>query len=454
MVHTLFTPRSLRPLALCVIPLFLGLTLAEAQQVPRSVSVRECIDAALANNPVVHIARARQDAAEARLDETAANRLPQVRLNARYARLSHVDPTTISLPFPGSQPITLFPSIDQQSAVRLSVTQPLFTGWKLSGAEDAARASAASATEEAFRDQADLALQVEQSYWSWVQAREAVEVLQQAREQISEHERIVQRLSDLGLATSSDVLNVQVRRSDIDVRLIESRTNATLAMMTLNNLIGRPLEEALMPSERPLDSVSTSSSAGTDELIVQAVRSRPDVRALQYRRDMGEAMTTSARGGWYPQIALAAGVDYARPNQRIIPPKDRYDGTWDVGVTLQWNVWDWMTASSQTAQAQATVRQVEAGIEQLTNVVRLEVTQYALRVEDARELVGAARTGVRAAEESRRIVGEKFDRGTASTTEVLDAEVSLLQARLSLTRAGAELRMNDARLRRAVGERP
>ena len=165
-------------------------------------------------------------------------------------------------------------------------------------------------------------------------------------------------------------------------------------------------------------------------------------------------MTTSARGGWYPQIALAAGVDYARPNQRIIPPKDRYDGTWDVGVTLQWNVWDWMTASSQTAQAQATVRQAEAGIEQLTNAVRLEVTQYARRIEDARELVRAAQTGVRAAEESRRIVGEKFERGTASTTEVLDAEVALLQARLSLTRAGSELKMNDARLRRAMGERP
>ena len=123
-------------------------------------------------------------------------------------------------------------------------------------------------------------------------------------------------------------------------------------------------------------------------------------------------------------------------------------------MTLQWNVWDWMTASTQTAQAQATVRQAEAWIEQLTNAVRLEVTQYARRVDDARELVGAAQTGVRAADESRRVVREKFDRGTASTTEVLDAEVALLQARLSLTRAGSEFRMNDARLRRALGERP
>ncbi|MEK6651002.1 MAG: TolC family protein, partial [Bacteroidota bacterium] len=225
-------------------------------------------------------------------------------------------------------------------------------------------------------------------------------------------------------------------------------------MMALNNLMDNPLEAMLTPAEHPLDSLRTPVSGGTEAMIVQAVEARPDLRALQYRRAMGEATVTAARGGWFPQVALAAGYDYARPNQRIIPPKDRYDGTWDVGVTLQWNIWDWMTTASQTAQAQAAVRQTEAGIEQLTNAVRLEVTQYARRVEDGRELVRAAQMGVRAAEESRRIAGQKFDRGTASTTDVLDSEVALLQARLVLTRAGAELRLNDARLRRAVGERP
>ena len=281
--------------------------LAAAQTQPKPVTARECIDAALMNNPVVRIARARQDAADARLDETSAARLPQVRLNMRYAQLSHVDPMTIPLPIPGAQPITLFPSIDQQSAVRLSVSQPLFTGWKLSGAEEAARANAASATEETFRDQADLALQVEQAYWSWVQAREAVEVLEHARGQISEHERIVKSLSDQGLATSADVLNVQVKRSDVDVRLIEARTNATLAMMALNNYVGNPLETLLTPAEHPLDLISTHAASGQETMIAQAVQARPDLRALQHRRDMGEALTMSARGGWYPQIALAAG---------------------------------------------------------------------------------------------------------------------------------------------------
>jgi outer membrane protein TolC len=400
------------------------------------------------------IADARQAAAEARLDEASASRLPQVKLNARYAQLSHVDPTTIALPLPGLSPITLFPSIDHSSSVRLSVTQPIFTGFRLSGANDVARANASAIEEEAARDRADLALNVEQAYWGWSQSIEAVDVLERALAQIREHERVVQRLADQGLATSADVLTVQVKRSDVEVRLIDARTQSRLAMMSLNSLMGDPLDASIAPAERPLDSVRTAAPSDPDGLLQQALASRPDLLSLQHRRSMGEAGVTAARAGWYPQVFLAAGYDYARPNQRIIPPKDRYDGTWDVGVSLQWNVWDWMTTGAQTAQAEAALRQTEAGIDMLQNAVRLEVAQWSQRASDARVLVEAAKTGVRAAEESRRVMGQKFEQGTATTTDVLDAEVSLLQARLAMTKAGAELRLADARLRRAIGERP
>lgn len=446
--------RPLRTLRLCVISLFFGTMAAGAQPSPRPVTVRQCVDAALAQHPSMKAAEARQAAAEARVEETSASRLPQVKLNARYARLSHVDPTTIALPLPGLAPITLFPSIDQSSSVRLSVSQPLFTGFRLSGVADAALENAAATEAEAARDRADLSLNVEHAYWGWAQSIEAVDVLERALAQLKEHERVVQRMADQGLATSSDVLSVQVKRSDVEVRMIEARTQSKLALMSLNSLMGEPLDAVKVPAERPLDSARVGSSPDEAQLIQQALASRPDLLSLQHRRSMGEAGVTAARAGWYPQVFLAAGYDYARPNQRIIPPKARFDGTWDVGVSLQWNVWDWMTTSAQTAQAEASLRQTEAGIDLLQNAVRLEVAQWSQRFADARVLVEAAKTGVRAAEESRRIMGQKFDQGTATTTDVLDAEVALLQARLALTKAGTELRLADARLRRAVGAQP
>ena len=52
---------------------------------------------------------------------------------------------------------------------------------------------------------------------------------------------------------------------------------------------------------------------------------------------------------------------------------------------------------------------------------------------------------VRSATEARRVIGERFTAGVATSTDVLDAQVALLQAELDRTQAVAE---------RAAGRRP
>jgi outer membrane protein TolC len=48
-------------------------------------------------------------------------------------------------------------------------------------------------------------------------------------------------------------------------------------------------------------------------------------------------------------------------------------------------------------------------------------------------------------------VGERFNAGVAISTDVLDAEIAVLQAGLDRTRALANARLAEARLQRAVG---
>jgi outer membrane protein TolC len=66
--------------------------------------------------------------------------------------------------------------------------------------------------------------------------------------------------------------------------------------------------------------------------------------------------------------------------------------------------------------------------------------------------VEAATDGVRAADEARRVVGERYRVGVASNTELLDAEFALLQAQLDRTRSLAAVRLAEARLQRALGQ--
>jgi outer membrane protein len=85
-------------------------------------------------------------------------------------------------------------------------------------------------------------------------------------------------------------------------------------------------------------------------------------------------------------------------------------------------------------------------------MLALEVRQRRLDLSSARAQIEAAAEGVRSAAESRRVVQERLAVGVATTTDVLDAQVALLQAELDRTRALATARLAEARLARALGQ--
>jgi outer membrane protein TolC len=65
--------------------------------------------------------------------------------------------------------------------------------------------------------------------------------------------------------------------------------------------------------------------------------------------------------------------------------------------------------------------------------------------------VAAADEAIRAATEARRVVGERYRAGVIAQSEVLDAELALVQVQLDRTRALAGVRLAEARLDRAIG---
>jgi outer membrane protein TolC len=278
------------------------------------------------------------------------------------------------------------------------------------------------------------------------------EVIAHSINQLSERLRETKNLAQQGLAIDADVLTVEARLSDLRLKLLEAQSAVRIARMTLNAQVGLPLDAVTRLVDVP--SLPTAAAESADELamlIKHARERRPDLKAMQRRTAVAEAGVVAARGGWFPQIALSANYDYARPNPRIIPSKDRWEGSWDVGVTLQWNVWDWSATSSQTAQAEANRAHSDALLEQLNDAVALDVAQQYFRRKEAIERIAVAELGVRQASESHRITTERFRQGLVTNSDMLTAETALLQARVAHTHALIDYLLATARLETAVG---
>jgi outer membrane protein TolC len=197
--------------------------------------------------------------------------------------------------------------------------------------------------------------------------------------------------------------------------------------------------------------VLTAAALAPDALLDTARAGRPERRALETRAAAGRERAAAADAAGRPQVSLAAGYDYARPNPRIFPRFDAWRDSWDVSVNVSWSLWDGGRRRAEAAEAHALTRALAARASDFDRQLAFEVEQRRLELDASQAAIAVADEGVGAAVEARRVVGERFAAGVASSAEVLDADTAVLQTQLDRTRAIAGARLAQARLDRAVG---
>lgn len=421
-----------------------------------SLTVDAAVQLALENNKALHSSWRKVEAADARLGELNASRLPSLKLQGAYVRLSDIDPFTVQVP-PTLTPVTLSPVVLNTYSLKLTLQQPLFTGFRLDNSVSAAEYSANAAQHDYSKDKAELTYSTKAAYWNLFKAIEVKRVVRENVEQTKAHLADVKHLMEQGLATRNDLLKVEVQLSSSQLLEIDAVNGVKIAMMTLDNLMGLPLETEIQLVANvagitfPLEPKSNDSASLT-QLVQKALPSRSEIKAMESRLLASEATVRAARGGWYPQIYLIGNYYYARPNLRILPTKDEFKNTWDVGVSASFDIWNWRTTTHQTTQAEAALAETQDALAQLRDGIALEVTQNYLEVTKAKEKILVASRGVEQAEESYRITKAKFAAGLATNTDLLDGEVALLQAKTNNVTAIVDYELAKERLTKSVGE--
>jgi len=267
--------------------------------------------------------------------------------------------------------------------------------------------------------------------------------------QVRSHRADVENFMNQGLAIRNDLLKVDVQVSNTELIHIDAKNAVMLATMNLNNLIGLPLETQTHLASQIDTNITDQPSAA--KLADEALAARPELRALEARVSAADASLSAAHGSWYPQLYLTGNYYYSRPNQRIMPTKDEFRDTWDIGLGLSFDVWNWKTTAFQTTQAAAARTQTQDALQQAKDAVVLDVTRSYLEVAKAREKVGVAATGVAQAEENYSVTSSKFKTGLATNSDLLDAEVALLQAKTNHVNALVDHALAKAQLQKAVG---
>jgi outer membrane protein len=419
---------------------------AHAQTPPTRFSVNEAVVRAMESSHRVAEFSAREEAARWVEAQREAAGLPQVTLAAGYTRTNHVDEFRVPNPAGGLR--LIYPDLPNNVRSRIEVQWPINTGGRTLALTRAAAADADALSQDRETARADLKLDVTRAYWAVVTARAALGVVTQALERTDAHLGDVRNQLSVGLVPPSDVLSIEAQRARQQLLVIEARGILESTSADFRRLVGLVPDEPFELTDS-MDRLPAAPRDGSAAAIARA--NRAERKSLTIRLDGAGYRVSAAATGRQPFFTAVGGYDISRPNPRIFPIQAAWKPSWDLGVGVRWTLFDGGRVRAEIAEAEANRRAVEARLKDFDSIVEAEVRQRASDLDSAEASIAAADAGVRAATEARRVIAERFSVGVATNTDVLVAQVALLQAELDRTRAQANAQLAAARLDRALG---
>jgi len=420
------------------------------------VTIEWCVRTALSRNPGLRAAETETRSAREDSRQAWASFLPTLDASGSFKRQSTVpslEIPPIALPFNGGIPFSIFPPGGMQLGLRdsydfrMTVSQPLFTGFRLIHRRKMANALEEGKRLEEAQKRNELILKVETAYGMALKAGRILDIAKSGREQVAAHLSDAERFFEQGLVKKDELLRAKVRRTEADLAVLQAENGVALAAVALENAIGEKLAPGSTFEWTPDAAVPDMDLAASLE---KARSGRPEVAAVRSARRAAEAGKGLARGGVFPSIAVFGSLGYGKPGLNFIGKK--WMDYWVVGAGAEWNLWSWGKTRSQMHQAELrsaglseTQRQVEEG-------VVLEVTQACLRLDEAGERLGLTAEMEIQARESYRIAENLYAQGQSSHTEFFDAQSECTRARLARAQAEIDLMLARANWRKAVGE--
>lgn len=402
---------------------------AQAQE-PMPLALKQAIDLSLQNSKQLRVNRARIEAATGQLKHALDNRLPDVKVSGAYMFLTSPNIDLKTGGDGGSS--TAFPKPNQAMYGMASLNMPLYSGLKIRYGIESAKFLEKAAEADADYSKEEVVLNTINAYCNLYKSISAVRLVKENLNQSQQRDKDFSNLEKNGLMARNDLLKAQLQTSNIELALVNAENNLKLATVSLNLMMGLPEQTDLQPDTTGFDHTLTAETIDSYEQ--QALHNRKDVEALGQRRKAAGAELNAAKGEYYPSIGLTGG--YAAG---YIPKLLTATNIVNIGVGVQYNLGSLWKAKSGIATAQANEKEIAASQEMLNDNIRLQINKAYLNFLAAQKRIEVQGKSVINATENYRITRNKHENNLVTTTELLDANVALLESKIALEEAKADI---------------
>jgi outer membrane protein TolC len=269
-------------------------------------------------------------------------------------------------------------------------------------------------------------------------------------ESLQEHLKVAQNFYDVGMIPVNDLLKAEVELANSEQNLIKAQNGAKLARASFNIVLSRPINA---PVEVQDIQDYTVEPIDFDRFYDQALQKRPEIKSVDINDQQIDQQIRLARSKYYPEVSLTYNYTKSGDTPSVSGSSALLDTSgWQAMANLSWNIWNW-------GSDHYSVRQKELNKDQLANTrrsiedgIKLEIKNAVLNLEETEKRIPAAKKAVEQGEENLRVSNERYKAQVTTSTEVLDAQTLLTQARSNYYSALYDHHLAKAALLRALGE--
>jgi len=421
--------------------LFMG-TIVLAQQSP--LTLKKSLEIGLESSKEIKLSESSLISADARLTEVSSNLYPQLSVGFNYNYLSEI-PVQFNMPIipTSSSPINAM-------YANATVEQPLFTGLKLISLKNAAEYNKEAVIVQSSEAVNNKAFAIHISFWNLYKTEKLAEALSENIVTLEKHLEDTETFLQNGLATKNDLLKLKVRVSETNTNLIDVKNALEIARAHYNKNMGYPLDQKTEILVEDYEDYYVNYEY--TEILDEAMKSRSELEANRYQSMAADEKITAARSTWFPQIAAFGSFNYLKIDGAELLKSD-WTNYWMVGVGLKWNVWDWWKTSSTAEQAKQQLNQVQLTSQILKENIEVEVYKNYLQLQSEASKVELSKLRVESAEENYRIINDKYETQLATSTDLIDADTELLNAKTKLITSFIDFKIAVVYLEKSIGRK-
>jgi outer membrane protein TolC len=309
------------------------------------------------------------------------------------------------------------PSQIENYATLFEIKQPLLN---LDGVyqRKAAKAKMGAMSLKIERTQDYLAFEVDKAYMQLQLAYKAVAVLEKALEAANENKKLADNSFKQGYLQRADVLNVEVRVTEVQNQLHTAKSNVQNASNYLSFLMNDNTYVVYTPS----DELSIETFTIDDKVVSE---NRSDIKAMQLASNAYKAMNKADKMAFMPR--LNAFANYQLFDDQV------FQGSANgylIGAQLSWDVFQGSKRFGKVQKSTAELEKSKLEYKQYVSQSNLELNKAKRAFLDAENRLKLTILALEQSEESLRIRTNRFKEGLEKTSDLLIAETQYAQKQL------------------------